>query len=275
MSEKSCAVVSRSLSLELSEEVRDVLWTGGYDSTFRILYLASVEKVLIQPHYIIDVDRQSSLRELQAISEIREELVRLDKQAACRIKPMKITSIRDIPPDSEITEAYNHLKSWARLGGQYDWLARYAKSNDLSELELGMNADDSFYGFLKAHVDPESKRWILRNEPVSRASDGNADLKIFSNFTFPLLELRKLEMRELAKKYGFITALENAWFCFRPVSGKPCGTCNPCIYSVEEGMSYRFPRSSMVRYRLRHITKVMHLPYRATRKAIRLIQQRT
>lgn len=272
---KSCDVPLGIYDSKTSEKDRNVLWTSGYDSTFRVLYLACVEKISIQPHYIIDVDRQSSLRELQTISEIREELARLDTQAASRIKPLRITSIRDIPKNDEITDAYKRLKSKSRLGGQYDWLARYAQSNGLVGLELGMNVDDSFYGFLKGCVDPKNGSWISHDKTALLKAEEKPDLKIFSYFNFPLLEHSKLEMRELAKKYGYITALEKAWFCFRPVNGKPCGACNPCVFAVEEGMSYRFPKSSMVRYRLRHVTKMMSIPGRAARKAMRLIKERS
>ena len=39
-----------------------LLWTGGFDSTFRILYILVVEKKHVQPYYIIDllVDRYKS-----------------------------------------------------------------------------------------------------------------------------------------------------------------------------------------------------------------------
>jgi hypothetical protein len=258
----------------MSETNYDVLWTGGWDSTFRVLYLALVEKASVQPHYIIDVDRQSSLRELQAVSEIRQELAGLDKQAACRIKPLKITSIRDIPEDKEITAAFSRLRSKSWLGGQYDWLARYVKNNGLLGLELSVHVDDKAYNFLKGHVKLMSGSWVLREDTALLGPDKKTDLKIFSNFRFPLLECSKLEMRDLAKQYGYITALEKAWFCYHPVNGKPCGTCNPCIYTIEEGMSYRFPKSSLLRYRLRHATKALSIPYKASRKAMRLIMER-
>src|SRR5690606_24779131 len=116
-----------------------------------------------------------------------------------------------------------------KLGSQYDWLARYAYANELSDLELSVHVDDIAYFFLKGHVEPNNDgSWRLKAEVSGPES-------IFSRFTYPLLEISKTEMKELASRHGFIDILELAWFCHRPASGMPCGTCNPCIYTIEEG----------------------------------------
>ena len=39
--------------------IKKVLWTGGWDSTFRVLYLVLVEKCQVQTYYIIDPFRWS------------------------------------------------------------------------------------------------------------------------------------------------------------------------------------------------------------------------
>lgn len=248
----------------------DVLWTGGWDSSFRVLYLALVEKASIQPHYVIDVARQSSLRELQAIADIRRELALLDPDAATRIRPLQISSILDIPADAPITASYERLRARSWLGGQYDWLARYAKSRQLSRLELSIHVDDKAYGFLKGHVTRGDDGWRYSDE-LTKSDDPDGNLRIFAAFRFPLLDYTKLRMRETAEQHGFLPILEKAWFCYQPTHGKPCGLCNPCIYTIQEGMSYRFPRSALIRYRLRHAHKALDLSRRASRKAIRLL----
>ena len=50
-----------------------VLWTGGWDSTFRILQLQkkkSEEKIIIQPIYVSDDSRKSEIKEIEAIKKI-------------------------------------------------------------------------------------------------------------------------------------------------------------------------------------------------------------
>jgi len=164
----------------------------------------------------------------------------------------------------EITESYKRLKQKAHLGSQYDWLSRYARSKNISGLELSVHVDDKAYWFLKDNVENSMNgHWKLK-------ADVLGVLKIFSCFTFPLLEISKNDMREEAQKRGFIKALERSWFCFNPVKDKPCGTCNPCIYTMEEGMGYRFTRDATLRYKTRHIRKMA----RAPRYLSKVIQRR-
>lgn len=236
----------------------DVLWTGGWDSTFRVLSLVLTEKASVQPHYIIDLERPSSLRELAAIAGIRKSLALFNSRAGQRIKPTTITCITDIPADPGITQSYQRLKARAHLGSQYDWLARYARFRQLSQLELSVHVDDKAYFFLEGRVAPaQAGQWALNTADVL----ANEDLHIFANFRFPLLLLTKEQMRQRAMEQGFITLLEKTWFCFTPRAGQPCGLCNPCCYSIEEGMSYRLPRISRLRYRLRYPLQLVASTY--------------
>ncbi|WP_197038289.1 7-cyano-7-deazaguanine synthase [Billgrantia saliphila] len=240
----------------------NVLWTGGWDSTFRVLFSTLVDKNEVKPHYIIDLNRKSSLHELKAISEIRNEFKKNNRDAAARIGALNITLITEIEPIEEITTSYLKLKEKSHLGKQYDWLSRYARSKKINDLELSVHVDDKAYLFLQGNVEKGTcGRWKLR---------GNAegDIKIFSCFSFPLLELSKAEMREQAKNLGFREELEKSWFCFNPKADKPCGICNPCIYTIEEGMGYRLPSDAILRYRTRHVRKAISSPVRVSRNFI-------
>ena len=50
----------------------NLFWTGGWDSTFRLLQLIIVFRKRVQPYYIIDTTRKSVQNEKQAINKIRE-----------------------------------------------------------------------------------------------------------------------------------------------------------------------------------------------------------
>lgn len=244
----------------------NILWTGGWDSTFRVVYASLVEKKEVSPHYLISLERLSSLRELQAISDARKALSLLDKDAAERIDELKITPVTEIKDDSSITEAFDRLRSKSFLGTQYDWLARYAKTNHIENLELSVHVDDKAYSFLNGYVEKCADGSWKMKEGVQE------DEAIFSHFMFPLLEISKTEMREQAKNYGFLDVLEKSWFCFNPIGNKPCGLCNPCIYTLEEGMGYRLPRDAILRYRTRRlrvlVKTLLTIPRRAYRKIL-------
>lgn len=239
----------------------DVLWTGGWDSTYRVLWAAMVEKRTVVPHYIVDLGRASSLRELQAISEVRAALAGIDPEAATRIEPLRITPVSEIAEIPDLSAAYHRLTQQAHLGSQYDWLARYAKSEGIEHLELSVHVDDKAYHFLKGRVvATEDGSWTLDDRVET-------DEAIFRFFDFPLLEVSKTQMKAEAERHGFIEALEKAWFCYTPIDRAPCGLCNPCRYTIEENMGYRLPAKALRRHRTRHLRRAARAPRALWRRA--------
>ena len=112
--------------------VVNILWTGGWDSTFRIIQL-SAKDIIIQPHYLKD-NRKSQNFELNAILSITEDIRKLDS-TQCTIRSLILMNVSDINEDKEITQAYQNLTKKHRLGSQYEWLARYSKN--INNLEIG------------------------------------------------------------------------------------------------------------------------------------------
>lgn len=242
---KQASLEDESLEGNWNDQGIRILWTGGWDSTFRVLYATLVEGKRVEPHYIIDTGRPSSLRELKAIADVKALLKGSHPDAYERIDSLEITSKDEIPEDAEITQAWIRLKQRSHLGGQYDWLARYAHSKSLTGLELSAHVDDKLYDFLQGHVERAPSGGYRIKTTV------DSDERIFSRFEFPILNYSKTHMRDLAKAHGFLTILEKSWFCHEPRGGMPCGMCNPCAYTVEEGMGYRLPRDARFRYRTR------------------------
>ena len=230
-----------------NDECIKILWTGGWDSTFRVLYSALVDGKRVEPYYIVDTGRPSSLHELQAISEIRRVLKTSNKEAYERISSPQISLRNDIPENMEITNSWRHLKQRLDLARQYDWLARFAKSRSLTTLEIGVeksDSDDGVYPFLKENVE----RTPSGSFRIKQGAAGDATL--FARFEFPLFDHSKTQMRGIAKQQGFLEILEKSWFCHEPINGRPCGMCNPCVSVVAEGMGYRLTKRALFRYYL-------------------------
>ncbi len=223
-----------------------VLWTGGWDSTFRVLYATLVDGRRVEPHYIIDTGRPSSLHELRAISRIRDSLRMYNKEAYERVSDLQITPQNEIPKDAEITNCWKRLKQRIDLARQYDWIARYAKSRNLTDLELCVVRDGHIHSLLKANVE-RTPVGIYRLKRDVAGDDGR---EVFGRFEFPTFEYAKAQMRDIAKEQGFLELLEQSWFCHEPINRRPCGMCNPCVIAVEEGMRYRLTRTALFRHHL-------------------------
>lgn len=112
-----------------------VLWTGGLDSTYRVVELSRLP-VTIQPYYILDHSRRSAKNELAAMKSITHD-VEKHPETKAKLLPVKVIDNADIKEDREITEAWKVLHDKYSLGSQYDFLARFADQYGL-KLEVGL-----------------------------------------------------------------------------------------------------------------------------------------
>lgn len=220
--------------------LHNILWTGGWDSTFRILDLVINRKENVQPYYILDNERPSTSREIKTMEIVKNMVSKKDPLLSTLIADTIMINIENIPTDRGITNKYISLKTQSHLGNQYEWLARYAKYNNLYDLELCIHADDKAEKFIKndvCEVNDINNNYFKMNDNLS-----NPSLDIFSYFHFPLLSMSKLDMDKIAKQFGFSDIMEHTWFCYTPTRrGTPCGSCNPCRYTRNEGLGRRVP----------------------------------
>lgn len=233
--------------------VKKVLWTGGWDSTFRVLDLVLNKKQLVEPYYIIDHQRTSTEMELKTMDLIIQMTSTIDQKAPGRfLKRIEIKK-EEIPTNNELTNAYKRLAKLSHLGTQYDWLARYTYSSGIKDLELCIHIDDTVEGFIKDDVkliEEDDDRYFVIEPPFT-----NPDLKIFANYRYPLYDLTKLEMEKISKESGFLHIMEKTWFCHTPIGDEPCGLCNPCKYTRGEGLGRRVPDPSFYRKVRRKISR--------------------
>ncbi len=226
----------------------NILWTGGFDSTFRMVQLSRLEAD-IQPFYIMD-QRSSREQELNAIACITADIMK-HPETKCTILPIIKINVSDLEVDKSITEAYLRLKSLTNLGSQFDWLGRFAKTIPGLEFSMEKGETSKGYNCIKNYgklirIDKKGYSYYILDKENS-----NADLlKIFGTLRFPvsLFHTTKLEMVDLYKKLGFEDTMNKTWFCHHPVKNEPCGTCNPCKSAIKEGLAFRLPPKAIKRY---------------------------
>lgn len=224
----------------------NLLWTGGWDSTYRILQLFKKE-VIIQPYYLLD-NRKSEEQELQAISTITE-LIKAHPETNCILKELITAKVADIPKDAEITTSFKNLLKTDFFGSQYDWLARFSKN--IHNLELTIHEDDKACVIINKHGGVHKKNSDLKGTYFELdTAVSSADLiNVFGNYHFPLLKITKLEMKKYAEDSGLMDIMNTTWFCHNPVDNQPCGKCNPCLYTIEEGLLYRFSKKTIFKHK--------------------------
>ena len=98
-----------------------ILWTGGWDSTFRLLDLLIRQKRTVQPHYIIDSDRSGTGEELLVRNKIVAELFSRFPETKSRLCPTIFFDNTELPDMPEVTESFRRLR-------QRVWFTSAAKS---------------------------------------------------------------------------------------------------------------------------------------------------
>ncbi len=114
----------------------NLLWTGGWDSTFRLLELLLIEGKCVQPYYIVDHARKSTGNEFKAMEAIRKGLFSKRPETQEMLLPTIIANRIDIEPNKAISTKWLHLHKNYQLGGQYEWLALFCEQQGLYDLEM-------------------------------------------------------------------------------------------------------------------------------------------
>ena len=213
-----------------------LLWTGGWDSTFRLLELVLTQKRQVQPYYLISHGgRPTAKIELETMDRIRGLIYQRQPGSEALLLPTIYKEVSDIKPNEAITAEYKRLTAVKPLGSQYEFLARFAEEQGITELELSVEK--------------------YRNKPTYEFAKTN----MFKYFSFPLLQMTKLEMQEAAKKQGFLDIMDETFFCHTPINGQPCGNCNPCRIALEEGLGRRLPFERRLKFHLKRLPLMKQL----------------
>lgn len=223
-----------------------LLWTGGWDSTFRVLSLVLEQGATVQPWYVLDEERASTGTEIDTMLALRAAVAEQAPRGA--ILPTRYREKADIPPDAEATARFRRLTTRVPMGPQYRWLAWLAAAENLDGLELSVHREDRAHAALEPYVEPYATPVGASYRLVANPEEPDAEL--FRPFRFPLLDWTKPAMQEHAARAGYADLLERTWFCHSPVRGRPCGLCGPCGFAIDEGVGRRVPLRRRVRRRL-------------------------
>lgn len=229
-----------------SKKCIEIFWTGGYDSTFRVVQLSRMD-VTICPYYLSD-KRIAESYEISAIEKIIQ-LIRNHPDTKAELLDLVYIPYDERPEtDPEIKAAYDRIFSQNWLGNQYVWLASFAKEHKGIELSIEKGTNpvrliEKNGSFRKAEIDGIGETFVVDE------STHPDFLALFGNFSIPLLAASKLDMKDFFLSHGYEDVMKTTWFCHSPINGKPCGKCNPCKGVVEEGMAERLDEEALERYK--------------------------
>lgn len=235
----------------------NLLWTSGWDSTFQLLRLLLKHRVRVSPWYLEDPTRASAATELRTMQRIGDALRDAFPWTAELLQPLQTCPVAGLGRDPEISDAFRAVRTRTFIGSQYEWLALFCKRTGVSDMELSVHVDDKVHTVLSPFVERFEHPGGYRSYRVDRRHADTAEYALFHTFGLPLFEIDKLAMAREAESEGWSALMDMTWFCHSPLFGRPCGMCAPCVYTIEEGLADRIPRS---RRALSFLYRKMALP---------------
>ncbi len=185
--------------------------------------------------------------ELKAIDVIRNKLIN-DPNTVATLNPLHYVSKDSREFNSNVTDAFNKLLKQDFMGSQYEWLGVFALEHP--GIELSIHKDDKAIALINKHgalllQEDECGAYYV----IDKNKSSQELITLFGNQHFPLADYTKLQMKQEYISLGLADIINDTWFCHNPINGKPCGICNPCRYTIEEGMSERFSEEALKRYK--------------------------
>lgn len=223
-----------------------LLWTGGWDSTYRLLQLLLTHRVAVAPYYLTDPTRASTPIELQTMDRIGDRLRAMYPHTRDLLEPVRTFAVDDVAEDSDIAGALQEIRKRSYLGSQYAWLPAFCKRHSIPDMELGVHIDDKVQALLLPYAIEFEHPAGFRSMRVDCRYAGTAEYRLFRYFSFPLFHIDKVGIARQAEAEGWDSIMAMTWFCHTPVRGRPCGLCAPCVYTIEEGLAHRVPASRRV-----------------------------
>ena len=227
------------------EQIHQLFWTGGYDSTFRLCEMLINERKIVQPIYVditLDNDcqteetcnklwvRRNRKQEKIAMKNIKNKLNQKFKYTKKTLLPTLIVNknIDDTKFNYNFEKKFNKENLWPkkRKVHQYLFLSKYTyyHKQHIDIGVLGIHKKSKFYQFLKTNLTPLNDKYGNINYEIEDKT------KCLSYLRFPLFKRNKTMLLGKSIKYNFDDVLKLSWSCWFPnkSDNKACGKCPMC-----------------------------------------------
>lgn len=217
-----------------------LFWTGGFDSTFRLVQLLlknnnKTHGLYVQPIYIMcpmldsvfGFKRKNKEREIKTMKQIREALYYKYPHYQKYLLPTRY--VTSVYIDIEVTKKYMYisaLKRFTRGISQYERLAQYSYKHP-RPIELGLEKCGT-------GMDKMTQNYRIGNDINNKVDLKKAPKEyiILKNLSFPISNLTKEDMVKISKDKGFYFVLEMSWTCWFPKNDNLCGKCDMCRHRI-------------------------------------------
>lgn len=232
----------------MNTKIISIFWTGGFDSTYRLIDLL-LSGYTVEPIYIAKrIDGRFSIqREHYTMKKLRNEIIKtfphVKKAFLSTVEVRNVfipetlaELVKDIgfsgknkATEWSVENGYaRHAGQVAQLGKQYLYLGLVSLMHH-RPIEMSItNSPGRTTTFFKP-ITGEGRR--KRIDPAVFQAPENEPRSLFRNIRFPIIDMSKLDMYKDAERKGYVHLLYNTWSCWGKTDvryGEPCGECRNC-----------------------------------------------
>lgn len=221
----------------------NLLWTGGWDSTFQLLRVLLINRYPVQPHYVLD-EGTAAQAEIHAMARIRERLASDHPHTRALLRPTRVLRVADLPQADALPAGPDAISAFPpRFTAQsFARLAQWCRQRGVVDMELCIHHGDEIHGSLDRLVSEGVSRGGYRTWRMDPRHAGTRAGQLFGHFSFPLFDRSKLQMAGIARRRGWNPIMQLTWFCQQPTRDlQPCGRCAACLRTMREGLGWRIP----------------------------------
>lgn len=231
-----------------------VMWTGGMDSTLRILQLSYLD-IDIQPYYVYVKKRLTRDKEVDTVNKITK-MIKNRSTTKANILPLKILDEDDFRPfEQDIVDAYKRLIKNQHISIQNLLLSQVTRNIPGLEIsfEKTKNSNDTSLvdnvlgqKGIREEVDETGEIYCYITEKT-----GKDEFTVFGNYKFPkrIITLTKEDEVSEFEKMNAMDIAKETWFCQNPVGDEACGYCLVCRNTIHELGTWRLTESGKCRYK--------------------------
>lgn len=226
-------------------ERHNLLFTGGFDSTFRLCQLSRMEGVEVQPVYFKFDDplgRSNQQKEINAQDAVISCLRNKSATKAVILDPIRLSD-SDLPYDPDYDDAFNWWRISPFIQAQLRCIGKVPLLFPGIEIAregptLKHRQDGYKYGKTRTALMKHGMKFV-DNPDGSVLIDGShaepgLDL-LYCRFTYPILGIPETSMAPLIHEWGYEDVFKLTWTCDFNLD-HPCGVCHNCETKWDSGL---------------------------------------
>lgn len=248
----------------------NILWTGGWDSTFRLCQLSRMSNIEVQPVYFLSVqgysDRTNWLKEIKAQNTILPMLQQMQATKARILNPIRLTD-KDLPQDPVFDNTFKKWENTGKLPGQLRFLSKlpmlFPKLEYCIEGPTLKRRQQGFtIGKTQAFLEEHGFRFHFRPDGYADMDTSQADPELrilWGGFTFPILGITEMDMVPIIRSWGYEDLFKHTWTCDHN-GDEPCGICHNCETKWASGLKNFFPPSAVRNHEIKAYLEKLEKP---------------